>query len=87
MLKIIIKLWKECQDENKYKMWEVCCHTDFMPNIYESLKVANINSVKEISFLSHLSSSPYALSISFLKDISLVGKQDEYGRASLNLNE
>ena len=58
-----------------------------MANIYESVQLANIDSVKEISFLSHLSSSPYALSVSFLKDISLVGKQDEYGRANLNLDE
>jgi hypothetical protein len=66
-------------------MWEVCCHQDHMTMICPTIQSHNLEKVKDIGFFSIFAQSPYALSLSFLKDPSLVGKGDE--KYNLNLDE
>ena len=70
-------------------MWEICCHTDHMSSITHSLQGGNLDKIKDIGYFSTFVQSPYALSVSFLKDLSLLGKNDDLGQSkySLNLDE
>lgn len=70
-------------------MWEVCCHTDHMSSIAPTLKESNLEMIRDIGFFSLFIQSPYSLSLSFLKDSQLLGKQDALGQSkySLNLDE
>jgi len=88
-LKIVLDLWNQCQTERKYEMWEICCHTDHMSSITHSLQAANIEKIRDIGYFSTFVQSPYALSLSFLKDPTILGRNDDLGQSkySLNLDE
>lgn len=70
-------------------MWEICCHTDHMSSITHSLQAANIEKIRDIGYFSTFVQSPYALSLSFLKDPTILGRNDDLGQSkySLNLDE
>ena len=38
-----------------------------------------MHKIKDINFMYDFIQSPYALSMSFLKDPSIIGKQDDFG--------
>jgi hypothetical protein len=60
-----------------------------MKNIFQTVQQHNLESVRDYEFLVEYVHSPYAFSLSFLKDPSLIGKQDEFGilKYKLNLDE
>lgn len=86
MLTQALNLWKQCIDEKKYKYWEICCDTDFMKNTYSTVQKHNLHEIKDFSFLVEFVQSPYSLSLSFLKDPSIIGKQDDFGQLKYKLN-
>lgn len=60
-----------------------------MKNTCVSVQSNNIEQVKDYNFLIEYVRSPYALSVSFLKDPRLLGMKDEFGilKYKLNLDE
>ena len=65
---------------------DICCHTDFMQGISHTLQSNNLEQIKNLEFLVDFVQSPYALSLSFLKDPSIIGKNDDFGQLKYNLN-
>jgi hypothetical protein len=53
---------------DRLKIDTVCCHSDYMNNIKQTLQLHNIELSKNIEFINDFIQSPYALSLSFLKD-------------------
>ncbi len=56
-----------------------------MTMISPTIQSHNLEKVKDIGFFSIFAQSPYALSLSFLKDATMIGKPDE--KYNLNLDE
>ncbi len=86
MLSDAMTLWKQYKDEGKFKYWEVCCDREAMKNTFTTVQAHNIGKVSDFSFLIEFVHSPYALSMSFLKDPSILGKQDDFGQLKYKLN-
>ena len=84
-----VSLWKGVMESQKYKLYEILCDQKQMNQVYSTLQSHNLDSASDFNFLAHLCSSPYSLSLSFLDDISLIGKKDDLGhlKYKLNLNE
>lgn len=80
------RLWIEFKEEKKHFFADICCHTDYMQGISQTLQADNLEKVKKLDFLVEYVQSPYALSLSFLKDPSIIGKNDEFGQLKYNLN-
>lgn len=57
-----------------------------MKNTSSSIQAENIEKVRDPSYLVEFVHSPYAFSLSFLKDPSLVSKKDEFGISKYKLN-
>ena len=57
-----------------------------MNDITHSMQSHNIESVRDENYLQEFIKSPYGLSLSFLKDPSIIGKEDEFGQLKYNLN-
>ena len=91
LLEIGHKLFIDCAEEEnqKCKVSEVVCHTDFMNSISYTLQKGNVEKIVDLREMQSLAASPYALSLSFMKDPSILGKEGEFGelKYSLNLDE
>ena len=68
-------------------MWEVCCHIKYMETICPTIQAANVEAIRDIGLFSLFAQSPYALSLSFLEDRSLIGNNDAEAKYNLNLDE
>jgi hypothetical protein len=74
------KLWEELIGEKKHKFTDVLCHEDYMDKITNTVQSGSIDAlVGKLDFISAFVLSPYAFSLSFLKDPSIVGKSDDFG--------
>jgi hypothetical protein len=81
------KLWKEFKLENKHKLSDICCHVDFMHKITDSVQSSTMEGrVSDLEFISSFVMSPYSFSLSFLRDPTIIGKNDEFGQNKYNLN-
>lgn len=79
MLTAALKLWKSYNDDRQFNYWEICCDTDYMKNTYKTLQKENFEQFTDYHFLVEFVGSPYAFSLSFLKDPTIIGKNDEFG--------
>lgn len=80
MLTTALKLWKSFHEEQKVKYWDICCDPEYQKNTYKTLQANNIDQfLGDFGFLIEFVHSPYAFSLSFLKDPSIIGKNDDYG--------
>jgi hypothetical protein len=74
----------------KHKLWDVCCHTDFQENIAPTLQASEASFLERVTDLGSMYQfvqSPYALSLSFLADKSIIGRRnDDTGMLKYNLN-
>ena len=52
-----------------------------MSSITHSLQAANLEKIRDIGYFSTFVQSPYALSLSFLKDPTILGKNDALGHS------
>lgn len=76
-------------DENgskKLQYWEAVCDVTFMRDITKTIQSSNLSVAADYCFMVEFVRSTYSFSLSFLKDPSLIGKQDEYGQLKYNLN-
>lgn len=71
----------------KFNMWEICCNTDQMTLMCPTLQGHNLEKIVDLGFFSMIAQSPYAVSLSFLKDASLIGAADSEAKYNLNLDE
>jgi hypothetical protein len=68
-------------------MAEVVCHTDFMDKITRTVQVDAIEELSgKANFIAAFTKSPYSVSLSFLKDPTIIGKNDDFGQLKYNLN-
>ena len=69
-----LQLWRSVQVEGKHEYWTVVCDPKGMKNTGHSVQKENLESVRDLGFLLEFVQSPYAFSLSFLKDPALVGR-------------
>jgi len=81
------RLLKEIKEKQSLKLTDVVCHVDFMGDITRTVQVDNLEELSgKADFIAAFTKSPYALSLSFLKDRSIIGKNDDFGQLKYNLN-
>ena len=74
-----LQLMKKYSDGNIGDIRQVICDPSLQENTWTTIQASNIEECLSSAFLVAIAKSPYALSLSFLKDQKLVGRQDDLG--------
>lgn len=88
-LKDAMNMIKRFSEGTQSNFKNIICDPALQQNLCHSIQQYNLESCMNKEFLEKFSMSPYSLSISFMKEPSLLGKEDELGvnKFKLNLDE